>query len=140
EARALAARLGVADRLDFRGFVPFGPALAGLYRAAHAFVHVSFTEGVPATIVEAFAAGLPVVATDVGGVRTATGGGEGALLVPPDDLPALVAAIGRVADEPELRERLARRGLDLARAATVEAQAARVARYLAAEAGGTASG
>ena len=65
--------LGVADRAELRGYVPYGPKLLDLYRQSHVLLHVSWTEGVPQVLVEAFAAGLPVVATDVGGVATAVG-------------------------------------------------------------------
>ena len=47
-----------------------------LYRESHAFVHVSFTEGVPKVLVEALAAGLPIVATNVGGVGSILDEGE----------------------------------------------------------------
>lgn len=71
---------------------------------------------------EARAAGLPVVATDVGGVQAALDGGEGGLLVPPRDAPAAVAAVLRLVGEPALRERLVRRGLEQARTETTDAQ------------------
>ena len=65
------------------GYVPFGEALSALYRASHALLHVSWTEGLPQVLLEAFAAGLPVVATDVGGIGEAVG--DAALLVAPGD-------------------------------------------------------
>ena len=125
-----AAERGVADRFELLGYVPFGPDLLTLYRSAHAFVHVSLTEGVPQVLVEALASGTPVVATDVGGVRAALDDGAAALLVPPSDSAALVAAVLRLADDDELRRRLAARGLDLARERTLEAETARVAAFL----------
>lgn len=130
DARRRAAELGVLDLIDFRGFMPFGPHLIELYRTAHVFVHVSLTEGVPATIVEAQASGTPVVATDVGGVRDALVDGRAGLLVPPRDIEALVAAVRRVADEPLLRDELALRGLENAAARTLDLNAGRVARFL----------
>jgi glycosyltransferase involved in cell wall biosynthesis len=125
-----ASELGVGDRLELVGFVPFGPELLDLYRGAHAFVHISLTEGVPQVLVEALASGTPIVATDVGDVRTAVADGEAALLVPPSDLEALVEALLRLSDDVELRERLVRRGLELARDGTLEAEAERVARFI----------
>jgi len=126
--RELAERRGVGAAVRLRGYVPFGPELFALYRGAHAFVHVSLTEGVPQVIVEALALGTPVVATDVGGVRQAF---EGAVqLVPPADLDALVQAILLLTGDPGRRDRLSEGGLALARAATLEREAARVAAFL----------
>ena len=127
--RDRARTLGVDGHLDLLGYLGFGPALLERYRAAHAFVHVSFTEGVPQVLVEAMAAGLPTVATDVGGVRAAVG--DAALLVPPADLDALTAAVLRLADDAALRGELAERGLERARGLTLEAEADRVASFLA---------
>ena len=91
---ALAGRLGVLERITFHGYVAFGEELFDLYRKADMFVHVSLTEGVPQVIVEALACGTPVVATAVGGVEAAFGTPGAALLIPPADKRALVAAIG----------------------------------------------
>jgi glycosyltransferase involved in cell wall biosynthesis len=130
EVRRRAAEAGVGDRFELPGYVPFGPELLELYRQAHLFVHVSLTEGVPQVLAEALASGTPIVATDVGGVAAALDHGAAGLLVPPDDRDALVAAVGRLAGDGELRARLVTRGLELARARTLEAEAERVAAFL----------
>jgi glycosyltransferase involved in cell wall biosynthesis len=127
---ARAAQLRVAHLVDLRGFVPFGDELYRLYRSAHAFVHVSLTEGVPQVLIEALAAGLPVVATDVGGVRYVLDGGSAGLLVPPADPRALVGAITEISRDATLRARLANRALTVARELTLESQARRVAAFL----------
>jgi glycosyltransferase involved in cell wall biosynthesis len=131
EVRARADALGVTHLIDLVGYVPFGEPLLDLYRAADAFVHISFTEGVPQVLIEAFGSGTPVVATAVGGVPRATGNGKAALLVPAGDLIAVVEAVERVLSDETLRERLAEEGLALARQLTIEAESARVAAYLA---------
>jgi glycosyltransferase involved in cell wall biosynthesis len=132
EVRELAAELGVDDRIEFLSYVAFGPDLLDLYRRANAFVHVSLSEGVPKVLLEALASSTPIVATDVGGVRVALEDGAAGLLVPPDDLDALVSAIRRILDEPELRSRLVSEGLRLARELTLEAQVEQVVRFIAA--------
>jgi len=132
DVRARAAELGVGNRIELLGYLPF-PELLPHYRDAHAFVHVSFTEGLPQVLNEALACGLPVVATDVGGVSEAVDGGRAGLLVPPADRDALVEAVLRVADDAELRTRLVEHGLERARDRTLEAQAARVAAFLRAD-------
>jgi glycosyltransferase involved in cell wall biosynthesis len=126
-----ARALGLGDRLTRVGYVPFGSELLDLYGAAHIFVHVSLTEGVPQVLVEALARGTPVVATDVGGVRDVLDGGRAGLLVPPREGDALSEAIVRIADDEALRSSLVRAGLEIARARTLEREARRVARFVA---------
>jgi glycosyltransferase involved in cell wall biosynthesis len=130
QVRARAAKLGVADRLTLLGYVPFGPGLLDLYRRAGLFLHVSLTEGVPQVLVEALACGTPIVATAVGGVANALDEGRAGVLVQPGDVSALANAIESVVEDEHLRERIVRRGLEVVRPLTVEAESARVARFL----------
>ena len=58
------------------------------------FVHTAVTEGVPQVLMEAAAHSVPIVATDVGGVRQTMGDGAAALLVPPRNLDAFVLRCG----------------------------------------------
>jgi glycosyltransferase involved in cell wall biosynthesis len=125
-----ARELGISDQIELRGFVPFGPALLESYRRAHVFVHVSLTEGVPAVLIEALASATPIVATAVGGVAAALDRGNAGVLVPPSDLDALVSALLSIVDDAERRERLVRRGIELAHKCTLDSQAARVARFI----------
>jgi glycosyltransferase involved in cell wall biosynthesis len=123
-----ARELNVNDRLELRGYVPIDGGLWDLYHDAHALIHVSHTEGVPQVILEAFAARLPVVGTDVGGVADlVTGRG---LLVGPDDAQAAATALNRVAHEPALRDRLIAGAAQAAADHTLDAEAARVAGFL----------
>jgi glycosyltransferase involved in cell wall biosynthesis len=131
ELRIRLAELGIENLIELVGYVPFGPELLAFYRNAHAFVHVSLTEGVPQVLIEAMAAGIPIVATDVGGVSAVVDEGRTALLIPPADLGALVSAVGRLVDEPELRRQLVERAFEVARRLTLEAEAERVARFIA---------
>jgi glycosyltransferase involved in cell wall biosynthesis len=94
--RAEAATLGVADRIAWPGIVPDA---AGLLEAFEVVVLSSRTEGTPIVLFEAMAAGVPVVATRVGGVPDVVGDAE-ALLVPPDDAAALAAAVRAVLADP----------------------------------------
>jgi glycosyltransferase involved in cell wall biosynthesis len=124
------ARRGLADRLTLPGYVPFGPALIERYRSAHAFVHIALTEGVPQVLFEAMGSGLPIVATDVGGVAPALERGVAGLLVPPDDPGAVSAAILRLAGDADLRLNLATRALELAARETIESESDRVAAFI----------
>jgi glycosyltransferase involved in cell wall biosynthesis len=115
--------------VDFRGYVPSGDELWKAYDESVAFVHVSLTEGLPQVLAEAQAAGLPIVATDVGGVRAALDGGDAALLVPPRDADAIVRSLRRLADDAELREDLIRRSVALATRATMEREQERIVAF-----------
>lgn len=103
---AQAARLGVADRVEFVGFREDVPALLG---EADALVLPSSLEQQPLVLVEALGAGLPCLATDVGGVADMLG--TDGIVVPPDDVPALVAGLRRLvaADAADLGRRAAAR-------------------------------
>ena len=129
ELQARLTELGVADRAELLGYLPIDDGLLDRYRAANAFLHVSWTEGMPQVLLEAFATGTPVVATAVGGVPEAAG--DAALLIPPGDPDAAARALERLASDPELRRRLVRAGIDRLRGRTLEAQSALVARFLA---------
>jgi glycosyltransferase involved in cell wall biosynthesis len=119
--------LGVAEHADLRGYVPVDAGLHELYRSADFFLHVSWTEGLPQVIFEAFAARLPVVATAVGGVPDAVG--EAALLVPPGEPAPPVEALVRLASDDALRERLVEDGVARVRRHTTAAEVRRVAEF-----------
>ena len=89
DLEALRAELGLRDALVLRGFVP---DVVPLYGAADVFVQTSTTEGVPQTIVQAVAAAVPIVVTDVDGVREVAVGQPHATLVPLDGS-GMVAAV-----------------------------------------------
>jgi glycosyltransferase involved in cell wall biosynthesis len=125
--------LGVAHRADLRGYVPVDAGLHELYRQSDFFLHVSWTEGLPQVLFEAFAARLPVVATAVGGVPDAAG--DAALLVGPGDAPAAVEALVRMAADDELRSALVERGVERVRRHTTAAETRRVADFFAGGAG-----
>jgi glycosyltransferase involved in cell wall biosynthesis len=129
ELRTRLQSLGVLDRVSFHGYVPIDGGLWELYRESHALLHVSFTEGVPQVLLEAFAARLPVVATDVGGVAEFADGCS--LLVPVDDAGAAAAALGRLASEAALRAELVDRAVVRAHEHTIEAECGRLAVFLA---------
>jgi len=124
------AELDLLDRVELPGYVPIDDGLLDLYRSSHAFLHVSWTEGFPQVLIEAFASRLPTVATAVGGVPAAADGA--ALLVAPGDAAAAAAALERIVADADLRERLIDAGFERARADTLEAASARVVRFLAA--------
>lgn len=121
--------LGLREAVELRGYIPFGDDLMGFYRSSHAFLHVSWTDAVPQVLAEAFAAGLPVVATAVGGVAGAVG--DAALLIAPGNAAAAAQAVGRVVADASIRERLVDRGFEQVLAHTLDAETARIAKFIA---------
>ena len=112
ELEARAAQLGVSDRLSFAGALkPGSKELLDEYRRADVFVLPSRHEPFGIVVLEAWAAGLPVVASDVGGLgRLCAAHPDAALTFPPGDLDAMDAALRRVAGDLSLRERLSESG------------------------------
>jgi glycosyltransferase involved in cell wall biosynthesis len=130
-APALTSRLGelgIADRAELLGYVPMGSELLELYRSSHALLHVSWTEGFPQVLIEAFATGLPVVATAVGGVPK--GVGEAAVLIPPGDPESAAKALWRVATDADLRARITAAGFQRAHELTLEFQTEKLVNFL----------
>lgn len=120
--------LGVAEHAELRGYVQHGEELREAYGTSHVLLHVSWTEGLPQVIIEALAARLPVVATDVGGIGEAVG--AAALLVPPGDPDAAFDSLRRIGDDGELRSRLVEAGTAYAHEHSLEAEVSRLASWL----------
>jgi glycosyltransferase involved in cell wall biosynthesis len=106
ELTALARELGIAEIVGFHGD---RDDVTSFLRAADVFVLPSRAEGISNALLEAMAFGLPVVASAVPGNTDVIEHEENGLLVEVDDPVALAAAILRVLDEADLRERLGRR-------------------------------
>jgi glycosyltransferase involved in cell wall biosynthesis len=99
--------LGLGDRIRFLGA---RNDVADVLMAADAFVMSSKSEGLPMVLLEAMAAGVPCVATAVGGIPKLFGTDCG-MLVPAGDAPALAGAMAALAASQALRERLAANAL-----------------------------
>lgn len=101
---ALAARLGVADRVRFLGRREDVPELLA---ACDVFCLPSLYEGSSLAVLEAMAARRAMVSSAIGGTDELIEDGRNGLLVPPGDAPALAAALRRALGDPALREELA---------------------------------
>ncbi len=105
ELEALAGSLGLADRIHFTGFLT-QQKLRELYARSHLFLHPSELgsdgnqEGVPNSMLEAMASGLPVVATTHGGIPEAVEHGVSGLLTPERDAAALAQSLHTLASDP----------------------------------------
>jgi cellulose synthase/poly-beta-1,6-N-acetylglucosamine synthase-like glycosyltransferase len=110
--------------------VPYGPELFSFYQKATALVLPSLSEGFPQVINEALCAGLPVIASTVGGIPAFLTHLKTAVLVPPADVKALTEAIEMVVKSPELREKLSVSGQELMRNNVLEVQRDRMFRII----------
>jgi glycosyltransferase involved in cell wall biosynthesis len=107
ELEALVGRLGLEQNVYFLGFRSDPRALIGLLDV---LVVPSHTEGAPLVVLEAMAAGVPVVASAVGGIPDQVRHGEDGLLVPPGDPAALGDAVLELLGDPGLARRMGAAG------------------------------
>ncbi|MFC3385837.1 glycosyltransferase family 4 protein [Couchioplanes azureus] len=105
EIRRIVRERRLGDRVVLLGHVA---DTAGVYAALDLLLHTSDTEGTPLAVIEAMAAGVPVVATAVGGVPALLGHGRHGALAPRRRPHLLAAAAVRVLADPALRQSLAR--------------------------------
>jgi glycosyltransferase involved in cell wall biosynthesis len=118
-------RLDLEDSVHFAGWIPRGPALWERYDRADILVLPSLEDMTPRVLLEAMARRVPVVATNVGNVPSIVRHGRTGLLVEPGSANAIVGAVRRLIDEPELRMRVVACGADLAADHTLEAETAK---------------
>lgn len=112
--RRLAQDLGIADRVAFVGSLA-DREVAEAYATSDVYLGLSRQEGVDIegfgiSFIEASASGLPVIAGDSGGVRSAVRDGETGILVAPNDVDAVAAALRRVLADTERRRAMGRAG------------------------------
>jgi glycosyltransferase involved in cell wall biosynthesis len=118
ELKELMRKLKIADRLSLPGFVA-PEKLREIYYASHIFLHPSETgsdgnqEGIPNSMLEAMATGLPVFATQHGGIPEAIENGVSGILVPERDYEALSHALLKSVEDRPLLVRLARNGANV---------------------------
>lgn len=104
---AVARALGIEARVEFLGHVT---DVRTVHARIDVYVQASHVEGLPVAVLEALAAGLPVVAARVGGNEEAVEDGVGGLLVPPRDPEAIAAAVTELLEDPARARRLGEHG------------------------------
>ncbi|MGD0731282.1 MAG: glycosyltransferase family 4 protein [Terracidiphilus sp.] len=109
-AHAEVERLGLRDRIEFMGH---RADVTGILESSDIFVLASHYEGLPISILEAMRAGLPVVATGIGGVSECVHNGSNGLVVPPGDPGALRDALATLIQSPQLRSAMGAAGRQL---------------------------
>lgn len=106
----LATDLGIRDRIHFAGRID-NDRIPELYADADIAINPSTVDNMPISILEAYASGVPVVTTDVGGIRYIAEHEKTALLVPARNPDAMADALLRLLDTPSLAETLITNGL-----------------------------
>ena len=101
EVRARAAELGIADKVDLLGWIR-GQDKERLLGTAVLYVLPSYNEGLPVSVLEAMAAGLPILSTPVGGIPEAVTDGVEGFLVEPGDVSALADRLDRLLGDAQL--------------------------------------
>lgn len=105
----LEARAKHMTGVTFHGYLSQTEVAARIAQA-DALVLPSYAEGLPVVYMEALASKRPVIATDVAGVSELVKDGETGCLIQPDDVPALVSAVHKLADTPQLRHDMGQAG------------------------------
>jgi glycosyltransferase involved in cell wall biosynthesis len=109
----MARELGLGDAVRFPGYLDMA-AKVREGNAADIFLNTNRIDNMPVSVIEACAMGLPVVATNVGGIPQLLTDGETALLVPDDDDEAMAAASLRLLHDAALASELSQNGRELA--------------------------
>lgn len=105
QVSAHAKSLGVADRVALLGWVR-GADRDHQLASASVYALPSYNEGLPMSILEAMAAGLPILSTPIGGIPEAVTHGVEGFLVPPGDVEAIARHLERMLDDAELARRM----------------------------------
>jgi len=105
----MASQLKLTDMVDFVGYQSQA-AVRQYLQHTDVFVLPSFAEGVPVSLMEAMAAGVPVVTTQIAGISELVTDGASGYLVPPGDGESLTDRIERLIQDPELRSRFGQAG------------------------------
>lgn len=100
--KALAEERKISDKIDYAGYVD---NVEDYLKTADVFLLSSHYEAQPLSALEAMAAGLPVISTDVGGIRDIVT--DNGILVPPDDAEAMAHAMVQLRTQGQLRQKLA---------------------------------
>lgn len=109
EVRQYAVKLGLGEKVKLAGWVDAAERTR-LLESSSIYVLPSFAEGVPMSILEAMSAGLPIIATKVGGIPDVITSGQEGLLVDPGDVKALAEAICTLLGNPGMRSEMADNG------------------------------
>ena len=114
KGKMIVKELGITNQIEFIGWVS-GKEKDKVFRESMIFCLPSYAEGFPMAVLDAWAYGLPVITTPVGGIPDVAKDGENILLFNPGDVDALAMQLDRMILDEKLRERIALASLDFAR-------------------------
>lgn len=100
------------NKIRFTGLIKKRSALADLYRCSDCFVFPSRSEGLPNVVLEAMACGLPVIVSDLPGLKHVIKSGENGLVIPPGVVQSLTQAINYFKETPSLANQLGKAAFD----------------------------
>lgn len=124
-------RRQLMDHIVFVGYLSHGKELFRLYRESDIFILPSLTgEGIPQTLFEAMACGVPVIATEVAGIPSVITSGGNGLLVNPGSSRQICEAVECLATDDKFRSRLIRRGFETARRHTLDTERDRMVSHI----------
>lgn len=104
DVQMLCQSLGIADKVEFLGAVP---SIASYLKTSDVLILPSHSEGIPRVVMEAFAAGVPVVGTAIPGIQQLVEDGVTGLLVPVGDAEKLALALQQLSAYPDFAQRMA---------------------------------
>lgn len=122
--------LGLTNRIFFLGQVNDRTILWNYLHQASVFVLPSLSEGCPRALLEAMASGLPVVATNVGGIPEILMHGVNGLLVPPRDAKSLAKAIEKILNDADFQGSASIKNIEVVKGFTLDVICQRMFRYL----------
>lgn len=114
QGKSLAKELGIENQIEFVGWVS-GEEKEALFRAASIFCLPSYAEGFPMAVLDAWAYGLPVITTPVGGIPDVADDGENMLLFSPGHIDKLADNISRLITNNDLRNKIASASIEFAK-------------------------
>lgn len=120
ELKRKCTELGIEDRVVFKGHIPLGEKLFELYKEHDIFILPSISEGTPRVLLEAMCNGLPIIATNVGGIPFTIQTGYNGLLIPPKDSQAIADSVIKIVENSKLRETIIKNGVEFAKNNTLE--------------------
>lgn len=113
QGKSLAQKLGIDNQVDFLGWIS-GEQKDEVFREASIFCLPSYAEGFPMAVLDAWAYGLPVITTPVGGIPDVAEDGNNMLLFTPGDVDKLAEQLERMITDDALRERITSASIDFA--------------------------